>query len=251
MARHGRYFLPDQPLHVIQRGNNRSAIFFGIEDYEHYRNWLAEAAAEYGCVIHAYVLIPTTCISWSLPSVPRACRAQCNRSAGAMCARSMPPNGAAAPYGRGAIGRLRSTASRTSWLAAAISSSTRCARTWWHTRPITDGRATGPHAHGAADALVSDHPLAKPSGAAQQRARRPIGTCSKRHSSRVSWTRCARRQMVGGRLATQASSASSPTRADGASRRCQEADRAGSVPPNSSSLIYSDAFPPLPFGCAA
>ena len=31
MARHGRYFLPDQPLHVTQRGNNRNAIFFGIE----------------------------------------------------------------------------------------------------------------------------------------------------------------------------------------------------------------------------
>jgi hypothetical protein len=28
MARLGRYFLPDQPLHVIQRGNNRQAIFF-------------------------------------------------------------------------------------------------------------------------------------------------------------------------------------------------------------------------------
>ena len=31
MARHGRYFLPDQPLHVIQRGNNRSAILRGLE----------------------------------------------------------------------------------------------------------------------------------------------------------------------------------------------------------------------------
>jgi hypothetical protein len=29
MARRGRYFLPDQPLHVIQRGNNRKAISFG------------------------------------------------------------------------------------------------------------------------------------------------------------------------------------------------------------------------------
>ena len=57
MARHGRYFLPDQPLHVIQRGNNRSAIFFDIEDYEHYRDWLAGAAVEYGCLIHAYVLM--------------------------------------------------------------------------------------------------------------------------------------------------------------------------------------------------
>jgi len=34
-----------------------SAIFFGIENYEHHRNWLAEAAAEYGCLIHAYVLM--------------------------------------------------------------------------------------------------------------------------------------------------------------------------------------------------
>jgi hypothetical protein len=28
MARLGRYFLPDQPLHVIQGGNNRGALFF-------------------------------------------------------------------------------------------------------------------------------------------------------------------------------------------------------------------------------
>src|SRR5260370_17745074 len=48
MARHGRYFLPDQPLHVIQRGNNRGAIFFAAADYEQYRAWLAEAAPEYG-----------------------------------------------------------------------------------------------------------------------------------------------------------------------------------------------------------
>jgi len=32
MARLGRYFLPDQPLHVIQRANNRQAIFFAVED---------------------------------------------------------------------------------------------------------------------------------------------------------------------------------------------------------------------------
>jgi putative transposase len=36
MARLGRYFLPDQPLHVIQRGNNRGAIFFGADDYARY-----------------------------------------------------------------------------------------------------------------------------------------------------------------------------------------------------------------------
>jgi REP element-mobilizing transposase RayT len=35
MARLGRYFLPEQPLHVIQRGNNRQAIFFDDDDYVH------------------------------------------------------------------------------------------------------------------------------------------------------------------------------------------------------------------------
>jgi putative transposase len=55
MARCGRYVLADQPLHVIQRGNNREAIFFGEQDYVRYRDWLAAAAAEYGCAIYGYV----------------------------------------------------------------------------------------------------------------------------------------------------------------------------------------------------
>ena len=53
MARLGRCFLPDQPLHVIQRGNNRAAIFFGPDDDARYRDWLVEAAGSYGCAIHA------------------------------------------------------------------------------------------------------------------------------------------------------------------------------------------------------
>jgi putative transposase len=57
MPRLGRYFLPDQPLHVIQRGNNREPVFFGEEDYVSYRDWLAEAACEHGCAIHGYVLM--------------------------------------------------------------------------------------------------------------------------------------------------------------------------------------------------
>ena len=52
MARLGRYFLPDQPLHAIQLGNNREAIFFAEDDYACDRDWLAAAAAEYGCAIH-------------------------------------------------------------------------------------------------------------------------------------------------------------------------------------------------------
>ena len=57
MARLGRYFLPDQPLHVIQRGNNRQAVFFDDDDHARYRGWLATAAAEHGCAVHAYVLM--------------------------------------------------------------------------------------------------------------------------------------------------------------------------------------------------
>ena len=46
MARPGRYFLPDQPLRVIQRGNNREAIFFAEDDDACYRDWLVAVAAE-------------------------------------------------------------------------------------------------------------------------------------------------------------------------------------------------------------
>lgn len=49
MARLRRYFLPDQPLHVIQRGNNRDAIFFAAADYQRYHDWLVAAAAAFGC----------------------------------------------------------------------------------------------------------------------------------------------------------------------------------------------------------
>ncbi|HEX6120168.1 MAG TPA: hypothetical protein VFZ03_12040 [Dongiaceae bacterium] len=40
MPRLGRYFLPEQPLHVIQRGNDRQAIFFSDDDRVLYLGWL-------------------------------------------------------------------------------------------------------------------------------------------------------------------------------------------------------------------
>jgi putative transposase len=57
MARLPRLVLPDQPHHIIQRGNNRHPIFFADEDYQHYLLWLQEAAEAHGCSIHAYVLM--------------------------------------------------------------------------------------------------------------------------------------------------------------------------------------------------
>jgi putative transposase len=57
LARRKRYFLKDQPLQLIRRGNNRQAIFFAPDDYARYRGWLGEAAVEHGLSIHAYVLM--------------------------------------------------------------------------------------------------------------------------------------------------------------------------------------------------
>lgn len=58
MARLGRYFVADQPLHVIQRGNNRSRIFFTRDDATSFLGWLGDAAERNGVAVHAYVLMP-------------------------------------------------------------------------------------------------------------------------------------------------------------------------------------------------
>ena len=57
MPRQARTFIPDQPVHVIQRGNDRGEIFFTACDYPRYRDWLQEAAAKHRCAIHAYVFM--------------------------------------------------------------------------------------------------------------------------------------------------------------------------------------------------
>ena len=49
--------MPDQPLHVIQRGNDRKAVFFSEDDFAKYRDWLIEAAETCGLTVHAYVLM--------------------------------------------------------------------------------------------------------------------------------------------------------------------------------------------------
>lgn len=57
MPRRPRLFLPNIPLHVIQRGNNRHLCFVTDEDYRLYLDWLQEYAETAGCRIHAYVLM--------------------------------------------------------------------------------------------------------------------------------------------------------------------------------------------------
>lgn len=57
MARPLRTVLPNVPLHLVQRGNNRQACFVGDQDYRHYLKLLATHIAETGCSVHAYVLM--------------------------------------------------------------------------------------------------------------------------------------------------------------------------------------------------
>lgn len=53
MPRKPRFFVPGLPVHAIQRGNNRQAVFFEDEDYRAYLGWLKLAAEKYACHIHA------------------------------------------------------------------------------------------------------------------------------------------------------------------------------------------------------
>ncbi len=57
MARHPRFALPGHTQHVIQRGNNRDITFVVDEDFQFYRDRLAEACQRFGCQLHAYVLM--------------------------------------------------------------------------------------------------------------------------------------------------------------------------------------------------
>ena len=57
MARLPRLTLPGFPHHVIQRGNNRQAIFQAAPDYQTLIHLLAENAIKFEVDIHAYVLM--------------------------------------------------------------------------------------------------------------------------------------------------------------------------------------------------
>lgn len=58
MARLPRLVIPQQPHHVIQRGNDRQCIFHDAEDYQVFLKWLREAGRQFKVALHAYVLMP-------------------------------------------------------------------------------------------------------------------------------------------------------------------------------------------------
>jgi putative transposase len=57
MPRQPRFVIPDQPQHVIQRGNNRTRTFLDPSDYRDYLDWMQDACVRHGTLVHAYVLM--------------------------------------------------------------------------------------------------------------------------------------------------------------------------------------------------
>ncbi|HEY5581631.1 MAG TPA: transposase [Rhodoferax sp.] len=57
MARLPRLTLPGYPHHIIQRGNNRQAIFATKADYQTLLDLLEENAKKFDVAVHAYVLM--------------------------------------------------------------------------------------------------------------------------------------------------------------------------------------------------
>jgi putative transposase len=57
MPRKPRFYIPDIPCHVIQRGNNRDPCFFSEENYHFYLENLKSACSMHHVAVHAYVLM--------------------------------------------------------------------------------------------------------------------------------------------------------------------------------------------------
>ncbi len=57
MARLSRIVIPNQPLHIIHRGNNRQNIFESEEDMVRIKGDIALSLSKTGCYLHAYVIM--------------------------------------------------------------------------------------------------------------------------------------------------------------------------------------------------
>jgi REP-associated tyrosine transposase len=73
MPRHARAILPDVAVHIIQRGNNRSACFHRDADHLVYLDHLRELSRRHGCEIHAYCLMTNHVHLLVTPRAANAC----------------------------------------------------------------------------------------------------------------------------------------------------------------------------------
>jgi len=70
MPRKPRFFLPGIPCHVVQRGNNRSACFYGDDDFAFYMSIVDEALQKHHVQLHAYVLMTNHVHLLMTPATP-------------------------------------------------------------------------------------------------------------------------------------------------------------------------------------
>ncbi|HLS86117.1 MAG TPA: transposase [Burkholderiales bacterium] len=57
MPRHARVVVPQMPLHIVQRGNNRMDCFADDGDRLVYLRLLGDGLSRFGCALHAYCLM--------------------------------------------------------------------------------------------------------------------------------------------------------------------------------------------------
>jgi putative transposase len=57
MPRYRRLFLPEFPVHIVQRGHDRQPVFIEKRDYEYYLANLIEVKAKYEVQLHAFCLM--------------------------------------------------------------------------------------------------------------------------------------------------------------------------------------------------
>lgn len=165
MARLPRMVVPGMPLHVVQRGNNRSPIFFEPSDYRRYLRLLRGAGERRGCAVHAYVLM-TNHVHLLVTPAGQMSVARTLQSVGSSYARYI--NERYARTGTLFEGRYKSTLVQTERYLLA------CYR-YIELNPVRAGLASDPadypwsshrcNALGHDDALVALHPLFEALGA--------------------------------------------------------------------------------------
>lgn len=72
MARLPRSVVSGLPVHVIQRGNNRQAVFLSSGDYRRYLDSVRLAAEQTVCEVHAYVLMTNHVHLLVTPATPES-----------------------------------------------------------------------------------------------------------------------------------------------------------------------------------
>ena len=103
MPRKTRMYLPDIPVHVVHRGNNRNACFFCEDAYGYFLDRLREGLGRFGVAVHAYVLMTNHV---HLLMTPLVFHGSCSTSGAIMFCTSTASTGARVHCGKDATKRV-------------------------------------------------------------------------------------------------------------------------------------------------